>query len=341
MAWRIGQAVVRGEMDNTTEGLTTGRIWLLGGARAARTGTAGDCWRDLAGSRVEFENPEPEFDPDLLAGLAGSQRGLVGDITASRRTRGGIGPGQWQRVEAAGDDPDAWRNCLYIEWFSEANGRVVIESDQFAVQPGEPHWRMDADAEQAQKIANLQAMRDYLAGVIRRREPARGGRRRHGELSEFEWEDRLEESDRLTDAYQEVLEKYVDEADAEQKEAFVMGWDRMLGGPEEGDEAEFDDDLAGADDWDDDAAAFAADDEFPEEDPAHPLQAQAHELAMRAMDLVRREVEERPASSRMVANLLQVSGKLAGALNGRSSGYRPEAGFVLAVLKRCLAGSTR
>ena len=28
--------------------------------------------------------------------------------------------------------------------------------------------------------------------------------------------------------------------------------------------------------------------------------------------------------------------KLAGALNGRGSGYEPETGFVLAVLKRCL-----
>ena len=33
---------------------------------------------------------------------------------------------------------------------------------------------------------------------------------------------------------------------------------------------------------------------------------------------------------------LQVSGKLAGALNGRGSGYEPETGYVLAVLKRCL-----
>jgi hypothetical protein len=31
-----------------------------------------------------------------------------------------------------------------------------------------------------------------------------------------------------------------------------------------------------------------------------------------------------------------VSGKLAGALNDRGSGYEPETGYVLAVLKRCL-----
>jgi hypothetical protein len=33
---------------------------------------------------------------------------------------------------------------------------------------------------------------------------------------------------------------------------------------------------------------------------------------------------------------MRISTKLAGVLNDRSSGYEPEAGFILAVLKRCL-----
>ncbi len=36
-------------------------------------------------------------------------------------------------------------------------------------------------------------------------------------------EERLKESDRLTDAYQEVLEKYMEDPESERKEAFVMG----------------------------------------------------------------------------------------------------------------------
>lgn len=345
MAWVIGRAVVRGELDNTIEGLTTGRIWLLGGAAPLELELHGDCWRDLAGSRVEFENPAPEFDPDLLAGLAGSQRGLVGDMTASRRSRGGIGPGQWQRAEAAGADPDAWRNCLYIEWFSEANGRVVIESDQFEVHPCEPHWRMDADAEQAQKIANLQAMRDYLAGVIRR-QSEREAANANGELSEREWEDRLAESERLTDAYQEALEKYVDEADAEQKEAFVMGWDGLLGALADQHESghrggraaepppvEWLDPAGGVDeevdDWD-------ADGPFAEDEAGHPLQELAEELAVRASDLMPLERPTGSPAARLVSQLVEVSAKLAGALDHSEEGYQPETGYVLAVLKRCL-----
>ena len=68
----------------------------------------------------------------------------------------------------------------------------------------------------------------------------------------------------------------------------------------------------------------------------HPLQAKAQELAMRAMDVIERDAGPGTPSYQLITNLLQVSGKLAGVLNGRGSGYEPETGFVLAVLKRCL-----
>ncbi len=58
---------------------------------------------------------------------------------------------------------------------------------------------------------------------------------------------------------------------------------------------------------------------------------------MRAMDLVQKDsgAPGTPAYQ-LVSCLLQVSGKLAGALNGCASDYDPETGYVLAVLKRCL-----
>jgi hypothetical protein len=57
---------------------------------------------------------------------------------------------------------------------------------------------------------------------------------------------------------------------------------------------------------------------------------------MRAMDVLPKDAEPGTAAYRLVSSLLEVSGKLAGALNGRGSGYEPETGYVLAVLKRCL-----
>jgi hypothetical protein len=73
------------------------------------------------------------------------------------------------------------------------------------------------------------------------------------------------------------------------------------------------------------------------DDDSHPLQARAQEIALRAMDLLDRDPKPDSPAHAVVSNLLQVTGKLAGALNGRSSGYEPETGYVLAVLKRCLS----
>ncbi len=63
---------------------------------------------------------------------------------------------------------------------------------------------------------------------------------------------------------------------------------------------------------------------------------QAQELAMRAMDVVQQDAEPGTPAYQLVTCLLQVSGKLAGALNDRDCDYQPETGFVLAILKRCL-----
>ena len=338
MAWRVTHAVMRGEIDNTTEGFTSGRLWLLGREDPVELMLQGDCLRDLAGTRFEFNNPEPELEPEILAGLSTRQRGVVGDITASRRTRGGFDR-RMPPPDDLSEKHDSWRNTLYIEWFAEGIGRVVIESDQFELVTGEPQWQMDEHAEQAQRLANLQGMRDHMASVIKRRESSRASVEE--DASEYEWEERLKESDRLTDAYQEVLEKFMDEQDAEQKEAFVMGWDGLLGALADQHEADhgerrveepglLDEDFLEPCE-DDEDGVFASEEEAP-----HPLQEMAHELALRSFDLARREGSENSPSSRLVSNLMQVSAKLAGALEGEGSGYEPETGYVLAILKRCL-----
>lgn len=348
MAWRIADAVVRGEIDNTVEGRTTGRIWLLGRDGPLELSLEGDCWRDLAGSRLEFENPEPKQGRDDTS-LDTRQNGVVGDITASRKNKVPlVGEEEFGRLYRDRKEiPFEWRNTLYLEWFSERNGRVVIESASYRLKVSDHVWEMDEDAEEAQKLANLNAMRDFMAQVIRRREPSGiDDDDTPEELDEFAWEERLKESDRLTDAYQEVLEKYMEDEDCERKEAFVMGWDGLLDALAERDEAG-----AGGiseENYEIEAPDFGGDDEedfgdaeggggIPfDEDDSHPLQIRAQELALRAMDIIGQDEGPGTPSYRLITSLLQVSGKLAGALNGRGSGYEPETGFVLAVLKRCL-----
>ena len=354
MAWRIEQAVIRGDIDNTVEGRTTGRIWLAGCDAPLQLSLDGDCWRDLAGTRLHFENPAPRPGPET-AGLAVVQSGVVGDMTASRKAKVPlVSDEEFQALcRAQQEVPFEWRNMLYLEWFDEFNGRVVIEASTFTLSISAHEWELDEDAEAAQKLANLNAMRDFMTLVIQRRDLEAPGAEPAGELDEFAWEERLKESDRLTDAYQEVLEKYLDDEDSERKEAFVMGWDGLLDALAERDEADgnggFDDDeddddmLAGngfddeVEDFDDDLDECSEADGIPFDDSdSHPLQLSAQALASQAMDLLENDDGPGSPSYLLITNLLQVSGKLASALNSYGSGYQPETGFVLAVLKRCL-----
>ena len=336
MAWRIEDAVVQGEIDNTVEGHTTGHIWLLDRDEPLILSLNGDCWRDLAGTRLQFENPAPKALPDSES-LDIDQLGIIGDMTASLRRRvPTVDEEELQDLfDLKQEIPFEWRNTLYLEWFSEINGRVVIESANFALTISPHEWEMDEDAENAQKLANMNSMRDFMAQVIGRSESQGADQNAATELDEYAWEERLKESDRLTEAYQEVLEKYVEDVDCEQKEAFVMGWDGLLDAladqdeaDEEGFDYESDESLEYDEDEDEDGFSSKRDD--------HPLQAKAQELAMRAMDLVERDAGPGTPAYQLVNNLLQVSGKLAGALYEGSDGYEPETGFVLAILKRCL-----
>ncbi len=352
MAWRLDEAVEHGIIDNTVEGTTTGKIWIVGRDEPLILSLNGDCWRDLAGAVLEFENPEPSADTEAVS-LDTEQTGIVGDMTASRKAQvPSISDEEMDDYMREGKEiPTNWQNVLYLEWFSEINGRVLIEVTGFDLKISDREWDMDADAEEAQKLANLGAMRDFLAQVIRRIEPGdekpKGKNSVRTEMNEYEWEERLKESDRLTDAYQEVLEKYMEDPESERKEAFVMGWDGLLGSMadrEEGNE-DYDDfedeegsEWKSADDGDDD------DDEIQDADTDpwdmgedHPLQASAHEIAMRAFNLVGREGGDDSANQRLVSNLMQVTAKLAGVLHDKDEDYGPEAGFILAVLKRCLS----
>ncbi|MGJ8642681.1 MAG: hypothetical protein ACSHX9_04670 [Luteolibacter sp.] len=354
MAWRLDEAVEHGMIDNSVEGTTTGKIWLVGRDEPLILSLNGDCWRDLAGTVLEFENPDPKPSTETIE-LDTEQAGIAGDITASRKARvPELSEEEMDEYDRQGRDiPFKWRNTLYIEWFSEINGRVLIEAASFELSVSDSAWEMDEDQEEAQKLANLSAMRDFLSQVIRRTEPEDLPKRkwvdgRPGELNEYEWEERLKESDRLSEAYQEVLEKYMEDEDSERKEAFVMGWDGLLGAMADREDGidpygnEDDDDLDDTgDDWqnaDNDESDF---DEDNEEDDSltlgnHPLQNRAQELAMRSMDIVNNGGGEVNSSQRLVSSLMQVSAKLAAVLHDRSDGYQPEAGFILAILKRCL-----
>jgi hypothetical protein len=163
MAWRLHDQVIRGEIDNRTRGRVTGRIWLSGRQEPLELHLAGDAWRDLAGSRLLFRNPKPQ--PGCIEELAGHQAGVTGDMTASRKVRvPEVDVAEMMRLASAGlDYPWHWGNSLYLEWFSNANGRLVIESSGYELTlDGAPAWVMSPSEEEERQKANRRAFADFL-----------------------------------------------------------------------------------------------------------------------------------------------------------------------------------
>jgi len=167
MAWRIDKAVVRGEIDNRTRGRVSGHIWFTGRHVPVTLELAGNCWRDLAGRRLEFTNPEPKTGD--LRNIAQVQRGAVGDITASRKVKVLEFPLEQMHLyyKTGKAMPWHWGNSLYLEWFSEGNGRVVIESSAFNLKiVGEASWEMSDAEEIEQREGNGRALTAFMDRLV-------------------------------------------------------------------------------------------------------------------------------------------------------------------------------
>lgn len=139
MAWRPEHLVQSGKFDNTTLGWTIGWLALDGIDERMQIKLAGNCHPDLAGwkfriLRVEAELPEGDTKPDD-SGISLDQSGHVGDITADQMIKHHDIPNDElvRRLMAGEKPPFTWRKCLYFEWYSNANGRVVIQSTRLEV----------------------------------------------------------------------------------------------------------------------------------------------------------------------------------------------------------------
>lgn len=163
MAWRPERLVKAGELDNTTLGWTIGWLELEGIDQRLQLKLAGNCHPDLAGwkfriIRIEPELPEHDASPDD-PDISLDQSGHVGDITADQMVKHHeMSDSELVRRLMAGEKPPfTWRKCLYLEWFSNTNGRIVIQSTRLEVERiGERAFELTEDEwkEQAQQNAN-------------------------------------------------------------------------------------------------------------------------------------------------------------------------------------------
>ncbi len=119
MAWRPNEQLIEGVLDNSIPGKVTGWLRFAGMKDKVIFDLEGDFHRDIRGARVRLrgdgESADKEQSERYMQGFSLIQQGSVGDMTAGR-------------------EPVDYVNYPYFEWYSDANGRVVLELEQNQVE---------------------------------------------------------------------------------------------------------------------------------------------------------------------------------------------------------------
>ena len=116
------------------------KIWVAGRDEPVTLDLTGNAWPDLAGCLLKFTNPLKPIAHPHIESLNPVQKGTIGDLTASRKVRVFDIPTEeaYLMSERGEKPPEHMANCLYLEWFSQYNGRVVIESTDYQLEISTP-----------------------------------------------------------------------------------------------------------------------------------------------------------------------------------------------------------
>lgn len=344
MAFRIEDSVVGGEIDNRTKGTVTGKIWVIGRKEPVLLRLRGNAHPDLAGCLLTFKNPKPGPVHREIACLHPDQTGTIGDLTASRKCRVFDIPGDeaYRMCKRGEKPPEHLANVLYLEWFSQKNGRVVIEGPDWNLELSAPEWTpTPEDEEQRAREAAL-----GLTGFMQRLTDAVDRARHEGpeeieDWDEFDYEKMMKECDARTDKYSELLDKYGHGEEAEKIIAREMGWTWLEEALEAGETK---------DSSTEEGSGSDTPLEMPLPDPAtegidwvrnhhnhivHPLADRSYQSNLR---LIRMEKDKNNTVLQdFIFSVHMVSAKLAGALNSLWMDREfVDSAFTVATLKRAL-----
>ncbi len=155
MAWRPTEYLIEGELDNTNPGKVAGWMRFAGIDEKVIFDLEGNFHRDIRGTKIHFrgEGVESNEAERYMVGFDLQQTGEVGDITA------GLPPA------------DYVSGSVYIEWYGDENGRVVIELEQDQLKViGRPIPACESDPisreDQARKMAGFLAGLSQTAGMV-------------------------------------------------------------------------------------------------------------------------------------------------------------------------------
>ena len=355
MAWRIHDSVIRGEIDNRERDVVRGRLWLDGLDAPAELELRGNACKDLAGCLLTFTNPLPTIKLPVDAGIMAKQTGTIGDLTASRKVRVyDVQVDETLEMTRRGERPrEHLANCLYLEWFSDANGRIVVESADFCLTISEPLWRLTTEDESNRIRQAAEGFTGFIGKLNKALEAAKVEFREDKEWNEFDYEKFMKESDARTDKYMELVDKYQDHPDADSIIAQEMGWETSEGSNENSDaeSADPEDGLLEVDEINritEEALEIEPDPategvnwiRTADGDVRHPLRHRCTEAAVRiwkTCDELGLEQHSDTDLHRFVFEFQCTGAKLAGALDGLA--YASDAddpAFIVARLKRAL-----
>jgi hypothetical protein len=228
MPLRIQYHVLRGELDNRLRGRVRGKLWLHGRAEPVLLHLQGNACPDLAGCVLTFENTGETFAMRPEISFGPTQRGRVGDLTASRKLRV---PERYKGPSDMPPDPNEPKpgqmaNALFLEWYDEINGRVLIEGHQFKLSISAPVWQMSQEQEEQRQREAQAAFDHFIARLDAALQASKHQPPEDKEWDEFDYEKFMKECDARTDKCGELFDKYLDHPDREKIIAEAMGWTR-------------------------------------------------------------------------------------------------------------------
>ena len=150
MAWRPTDNLIEGILDNTVQGKVTGWMKFAGMNENVKFYLEGNFHRDIRGAKIrlrgEGEIVNSQQASAYMQDFSTVQKGKVGDMTA------GLPPADY--ISGSG----------YYEWYSEDNGRCVIELEQAQTEiltPPIPAMESDP-IDRRQQAEN---MAEFLGGI--------------------------------------------------------------------------------------------------------------------------------------------------------------------------------
>ena len=149
MAWRPNEQFVEGVLDNTVPGKVTGWMRFAGMKNKVVLDLEGNFHRDIRGGKIQLcgdgEAAKEAEAAKYMEGFATLQQGKVGDMTA-------------------GKEPADYTPYPYFEWYSNANGRCVLEVEPEQVEIlSQPIPACESDP--IDRKAQAENMAQFLCGM--------------------------------------------------------------------------------------------------------------------------------------------------------------------------------